>query len=80
MELQGRREIFTDETKITKENICEAMDEAFEVHLKNASEIEYLQNYEKGRQPILDRIKEVRPEINIVNATRKCSVKVMFPN
>jgi SPP1 family phage portal protein len=65
MDLRGRREIFTDETEITKENICKVMDEAFEVHLQNAREIEYLQNYEKGRQPILDRIKEVRPEINI---------------
>ena len=65
MVLRGRREIFTDVSEITKENICEVMDEAFETHLLNASEIDYLQNYEKGKQPILDRVKEVRPEINI---------------
>lgn len=65
MELRGRREIFTDATEITEQNICKVMDEAFETHLMNASEIEYLQNYEKGKQPILDRIKEVRPEINV---------------
>lgn len=64
MDLRGRREIFTDVEEITKENICQVMDEAFETHLLNATEIEYLQNYEKGKQPILDRIKEVRPEIN----------------
>ena len=64
MILTGRREIFTDVEKITSENICKVMDEAFETHLLNATEIEYLQNYEKGKQPILDRIKEVRPEIN----------------
>lgn len=64
MDLRGRREIFTDVEEITKENICQVMDEAFETHLLNAAEIEYLQNYEKGKQPILDRIKEVRPEIN----------------
>jgi SPP1 family phage portal protein len=64
MDLRGRREIFTDVEEITKENICKVMDEAFETHLLNATEIEYLQNYEKGKQPILDRIKEVRPEIN----------------
>ncbi len=64
MELRGRREIFTDVEEITRENICKVMDEAFETHLLNAAEIEYLQNYEKGKQPILDRIKEVRPEIN----------------
>ena len=51
MELRGRREIFTDVTEITKENICKVMDEAFETHLLNAMEIEYLQNYEKGKQP-----------------------------
>lgn len=65
MDLRGRREIFTDVAEITKENICKVMDEAFETHLLNATEIEYLQNYEKGKQPILDRVKEVRPEINI---------------
>lgn len=64
MDLRGRREIFTDVEEITKENICQVMDEAFEIHLLNAEEIKYLQNYEKGKQPILDRIKEVRPEIN----------------
>jgi SPP1 family phage portal protein len=64
MELRGRREIFTDVKEITKENICEVMDAAFEVHSLNAAEIKYLQDYEKGKQPILDRIKEVRPEIN----------------
>ena len=64
MELRGRREIFTDVAEITKENICQVMDEAFATHLLNATEIEYLQNYEKGKQPILERIKEVRPEIN----------------
>ena len=64
MVLQGRREIFTDETKITKENICKVIEKAFEVHKVNASEIKYLQEYERGNQPILNRVKEVRPEIN----------------
>lgn len=64
MVLQGRREIFTDETVITKENICKVIEKAFEIHTFNASEIKYLQEYERGKQPILDRIKEVRPEIN----------------
>lgn len=64
MVLQGRREIFTDETKITKENICKVIEKAFEIHTTNASEIKYLQEYERGKQPILNRVKEVRPEIN----------------
>ena len=64
MVLKGRREIFTDVKEITKANICEVMDEAFATHLQNATEIKYLQEYERGVQPIQDRVKEVRPEIN----------------
>ena len=64
MELRGRREIFTDVKEITKENISKVLADAFETHLLNVTEIKYLQEYERGKQPILDRIKEVRPEIN----------------
>ena len=64
MVLKGRREIFTDEREITKENICDVFTAAFQVHLFNASEIKYLQEYERGVQPILQRVKEIRPEIN----------------
>lgn len=64
MELKGRREIFTDEKEITKENISKVLADAFEIHLLNVTEIKYLQEYERGVQPILNRLKEVRPEIN----------------
>ena len=64
MLLKGRREIFTDEKGITKQNISKVLAKAFEVHLLNAAEIKYLQEYERGVQPILRRKKEIRPEIN----------------
>ena len=64
MVLKGRREIFTDAKEITEANICEVMNKAFSIHLQNASEIKYLQEYERGVQPILHRVKDVRPEIN----------------
>ena len=64
MILKGRREIFTDVKEITKENISKVLADAFEVHLRNVAEIKYLQEYERGVQPILRRKKEVRPEIN----------------
>jgi SPP1 family phage portal protein len=64
MLLTGRREIFTNVKEITKANVAKVVEDAFAVHLLNAKEIEYLQNYERGKQPILDRIKEIRPEIN----------------
>ena len=64
MILKGRREIFTDESEITKQNISKVLADAFEIHLLNAAEIKYLQEYERGVQPILKRKKEIRPEIN----------------
>ena len=64
MELRGRREIFTDVKEITKQNISKVLADAFETHLLNVKEIKYLQEYERGKQPILERVKEVRPEIN----------------
>ena len=64
MILKGRREIFTDVKEITKENIAKVLNDAFSVHRENVTEIKYLQEYEKGVQPILEREKKVRPEIN----------------
>lgn len=64
MTLKGRREIFTDVKEITQENISKVLADAFEIHQLNVTEIKYLQEYERGNQPILDREKEVRPEIN----------------
>lgn len=64
MILKGRREIFTDVKEITKANISKVLADAFKIHLLNVTEIKYLQEYERGVQPILNRIKEVRPEIN----------------
>lgn len=59
----GRTPIFTAETEITDENIISVMNKAVPIFNKNAAECEYLYNYYKGRQPILDRIKFERPEI-----------------
>ena len=60
MLLTGRKEIFTDVMEITRENIAKVIEDAFSVHMQNAREIEYLQNYERGRQPILERKKDIR--------------------
>ena len=64
MVLKGRREIFTDVKEINNNNISEVLADAFDIHLQNVTEIKYLQEYERGVQPILNRVKEVRPEIN----------------
>lgn len=64
MAYTGRKEIYTDETQITQENIAKVLEAAFVTHRQNEAEIKYLQEYERGVQPILNRVKEVRPEIN----------------
>lgn len=64
MEMYGRRMITTDATEITGANIVSELNEAFNTHSLNRGEIEYLWNYFRGKQPILQRVKAVRPEIN----------------
>ena len=63
MEMYGRRVITTDVTSITSANIVDELNKAFDTHNLNRGEIEYLWNYYRGKQPILSRTKEVRPEI-----------------
>lgn len=59
----GRTQIFTDVDEINEDNVLRVVRNAYQVHLKNAYEIQYLYNYYKGKQPIYERIKEIRPEI-----------------
>ena len=63
MEMYGRRVITTDATAITDANIVDELNKAFNTHDLNRGEIEYLWNYYRGKQPILQRVKTVRPEI-----------------
>lgn len=62
--LHGRRQIFTDETVITGENVLRVLNKALPEHARNRSEIVYLEKYLRGVQPILDRVKVVNGEIN----------------
>lgn len=61
--LTGRRVIRLNYDKVTRGNLLEVLGDALAIHNLNAVEIDYLWNYYKGRQPILGRVKEVRPEI-----------------
>lgn len=63
LHLNGRRMILTDETEVNIGNVVQILRKALPHHWKNRSEISYLWSYYKGRQPILNRVKEVRPEI-----------------
>lgn len=61
--MYGRKMITTNATEITDSNIVGELEKAISKHLTNRGEIEYLWNYYRGKQPILGRTKEVRPEI-----------------
>ena len=59
----GRQVIYTNENKITRENILKELSKALSIHNQNKEEIDYLWHYYTGNQPVLYRIKTVRPEI-----------------
>ena len=59
----GRRKIFSDYETITAENVVDMLNKTKPVHALNAEEIDYLYKYYKGEQPILNRVKDIRPEI-----------------
>ena len=62
--LFGRRRIYTSETRITRENVCEVLSKALAVHMLNRREELYLEKYVRGDQPIRHRVKNVNSEIN----------------
>lgn len=59
----GRIELFTDEPSITYENIIPILRKVFPLHQKNVNRIKFLDNYEKGEQPII-RAKKYRSDID----------------
>lgn len=62
-ELHGRQIIMSDAAEITANNVIEETRKALNEYMLNKSEIEYLYNYYKGKQPILNRVKDIRPDI-----------------
>ena len=62
--LFGRTVLYSAESEITADNLIDVLNEVLPIHNQNSLEIDYLHKYYCGRQPILDRVKKVRPEIN----------------
>ena len=60
----GRKEIYTSFDEVTRENLGELMNHVMNVHAINKRACEKLYDIERGKQSILERVKEVRPEIN----------------
>ena len=76
--LFGRRVLYTDVTEITAENVASVVQSVFPNHVANVDEINYLYNYYKGKQPILERVKKVREEINSKVVTNYANEIVSF--
>ena len=64
MQMFGRSVIYTDVSSVTAANVRDVLSKALCVHTQNQAEIDYLYNYYKGKTPILQKKKEVRPTIN----------------
>ena len=66
--LIGRKKIHTDEIAVTNKNIASIVNNAMNGdHAANRNQMEYLFKYERGLQPIVDRSKNIRPDIcNVV--------------
>ena len=60
----GRKIIKTNKSQINASNIVEELNKALAIHNQNAIEINYLDRYYSGDQPILYRKKVNRPEVN----------------
>lgn len=62
----GRQMITADytENEMNEKTISKILTEKFAIHEKNVQEIDYLYNYYKGKQPILEKTKTVRENIN----------------
>ena len=66
MELFGRRTITTTYTEemLSPTIIAQILSDSMSTHLANATEIQYLWDYYKGKQDILNKVKYVRVNIN----------------
>lgn len=62
----GRRKIYSSlkKNELTPKAILDILPSVLRIHDLNSSEIEYLWNYYKGKQPILQKEKKVRADIN----------------
>lgn len=74
----GRRTIYTLEPEITRDNLLHVLRKAVVEHDLNSSDIKYLWGYYKGVQPVLERKKAVRPEINNIIVENHASEIVAF--
>lgn len=72
----GRRKIFIDAERIDASNIVEVVSDVLKIHSKNAREIKYLMDYEKGISPIQKRVKKGRQDVDYrINENHAAEIK-----
>lgn len=74
----GRKVIYTDTEFIKRSNVVDVLEGVYNQHQANSADIEYLYNYYRGKQPILNRVKEIRPEINNMCIENRANEIVSF--
>ena len=74
----GRLVLYTDYEDINRQNIEEVVSLAWTQHQKNVQRINWLFDYEKGDQPINERIKPIRSDHNTKVCVNKASQIVDF--
>lgn len=62
--MTGRKVIYSDVDELTASNVVEVLEKAMPVHIANSHDINFLYDEYRGKQNILNRTKNVRPEIN----------------
>lgn len=77
--LLGRLNIYSN-TSLTDENVVDELSKTLASHLTNVAAIEYLYWYRRGLQPILEKVKDVRPEINHIVVENHADEIVGFKN
>lgn len=74
----GRKVIYSDVSDITRSNVYDVLQSAMAVHAHNQADIDYLYKYYRGCQPVLNRTKEVRPEITNMVVENRANEIVSF--
>jgi SPP1 family phage portal protein len=80
LRLFGRDKIYTSATRITRANVIDEINRALSLHMVNVAEIDYLYWYRRGVQPIINRTKEIRPEICNRICVNNADMVVTFKN
>ena len=78
--LCGRRKLHTGIEDINESNVIQVLNSALVDHLWNVAEEEYLYWYRRGIQPVLEKEKHVREEINNKVVENVASSIVAFKN